>query len=90
MTSTSNYVKCPKCEHDRNPSTAAKCEICAYRLGKGSGILPVIGLGVGALVLAGAGYAGFKTMSGNTTLSDADTADLVSAAPSDTATSDNW
>ena len=89
MTSHSNYVKCPKCEHDRNPSTAAKCEICAYRLGKGSGILPVIGLGVGALVLAGAGYAGFKTMSGNTTLSGADTSGLASAAPSDTTTSDN-
>jgi phosphate transport system substrate-binding protein len=58
MTSNFNYVKCPKCEHDRNPSTATKCEICGTPLGKkGSPIALVAGLatlailGVGAFVL---------------------------------------
>jgi len=27
-----NQVKCPKCGHDQNSSTAPKCEICGYQL----------------------------------------------------------
>ena len=50
MTTNFNYIKCPKCEHDRNPSTAAKCEICGTPLRKTG--LPVAAIGAGVLTLA--------------------------------------
>ncbi len=53
MTTNFNYIKCPKCEHDRNPSTAAKCEICGTPLRKTG--LPVVAIGAGVLALLGAG-----------------------------------
>lgn len=56
-----SYVKCPKCGHDRNPSTATKCEICGQQL-KGGGVPPIawIGLAV-ALLLLGGGYYWWKS-----------------------------
>ncbi len=86
MTSNFNYVKCSKCEHDRNLSTAAKCEVCGHRLGKGSKTFPLVGVGMGVLVLAGAGYMGLKTMSNNATASDSATATDLAVA---SLTSDN-
>jgi phosphate transport system substrate-binding protein len=50
MTNDFNFVKCPKCEHDRNPVTAKKCEICGTVLKKGS--LPI------APILAGVAFLG--------------------------------
>jgi phosphate transport system substrate-binding protein len=56
MTYDVNYVTCPKCGHDRNPSTAANCEICGMKL-KDKGIPPAAWIGLGALVLLlGGGY----------------------------------
>ena len=55
MTSNFNYVKCPKCEHDRNPSTATKCEICGTSLRKKGSPVALIGAGLITLVLLGAG-----------------------------------
>jgi len=52
-----NYIKCPKCEHDRNPATAAKCEICGTPLRRGASVLPLLGAGLAVLaILAGGGY----------------------------------
>ncbi|HEY9616330.1 MAG TPA: substrate-binding domain-containing protein [Microcoleaceae cyanobacterium] len=50
-----NYIKCPKCEHDRNPSTAVKCEICGTPLRKSPSLAPILGAGLAALVAIGAG-----------------------------------
>ena len=55
MTANFNYIKCPKCEHDRNPSTAAKCEICGTPLRKTGLPVAAIGAGVLTLGLLGAG-----------------------------------
>ena len=55
MTANFNYVKCPKCEHDRNPSTAAKCEICGTPLRKTGLPVAAIGAGLVTLGLLGAG-----------------------------------
>jgi phosphate transport system substrate-binding protein len=55
MTANFNYIKCPKCEHDRNPSTAAKCEICGTPLRKTGLPVAAIGAGVITLGLLGAG-----------------------------------
>jgi len=56
-----NYVKCSKCGHDQNPSTASKCEICGNPLKKGG--VPVAAV-LGGLVLlaavAGGGYIALK------------------------------
>jgi phosphate transport system substrate-binding protein len=59
MVDNFNYVKCPKCGHDRNPSTAYKCEICGKQLRAGSPILPLVGVGLAALVALG-GYFFFR------------------------------
>jgi phosphate transport system substrate-binding protein len=67
-----NYITCPKCGHDRNPSTAKKCEICGQTLGKkgAGGSLPLLlAGGFGLLALLGAGYFGWRTLSGNPTTS---------------------
>ena len=55
MTSNFNYVKCPKCEHDRNPSTAMKCEICGTPLRKKSAPVALVGAGLITLTLLGVG-----------------------------------
>ncbi len=56
MTYDVNYVTCPKCGHDRNSSTATKCEICGQSLKKGIGVPPIAVIaGVAALALLGAG-----------------------------------
>jgi phosphate transport system substrate-binding protein len=55
MTSNFNYVKCPKCEHDRNPATATKCEICGTSLRKQGSPMPLVAAGLITLALLGAG-----------------------------------
>ncbi|MEB3274518.1 MAG: ABC transporter substrate-binding protein [Prochlorothrix sp.] len=49
-------IKCPKCNHDQNPSTARKCEICGFQLHKSKpnflligGVIALLGLGGGAI-----------------------------------------
>jgi phosphate transport system substrate-binding protein len=54
----SSNINCPRCGHERNPSTAKKCEICGQPLGKQTSILPLILIG-GFLLLAGLGGAYF-------------------------------
>jgi len=56
MTSNFNYIKCPKCEHDRNPSTAVKCEICGTPLRKKGSPVALIGAGLMTIALLGAGF----------------------------------
>lgn len=56
MTSNFNYIKCPKCEHDRNPSTAVKCEICGTPLRKKGSPVALIGAGLVTIALLGAGF----------------------------------
>jgi outer membrane protein OmpA-like peptidoglycan-associated protein len=54
-----NYITCPKCGHDRNLSTAKKCEICGYKLGKAtSGSLLPLAL-VGGFIGTGLVGSGF-------------------------------
>ncbi|MBD2101773.1 ABC transporter substrate-binding protein [Leptolyngbya sp. FACHB-261] len=65
MVSQFNYVTCPKCGHDRNPVTAKKCEICAFKLGKSFGLLPMIGGGLALLTLLGVGYFALKGQPGS-------------------------
>jgi len=55
MTANFNYIKCPKCEHDRNPSTAIKCEICGASLRKTKS--PVVAIGAGLMTLGILGAA---------------------------------
>lgn len=55
MTNDFNFVKCPKCEHDRNPVTATKCEICGTALKKGALPIAPIAVGVGLVGILGAG-----------------------------------
>lgn len=55
MVSDVTYVTCPKCGHDRNPSTATNCEICGQRLKGGGGIPPIAWLALAALLLLGGG-----------------------------------
>jgi phosphate transport system substrate-binding protein len=55
MTNDFNFVKCPKCEHDRNPVTATKCEICGTVIKKGSLPIAPIVVGVGLVSILGAG-----------------------------------
>ncbi|WP_404788490.1 PstS family phosphate ABC transporter substrate-binding protein [Altericista sp. CCNU0014] len=62
MTNDFNFVKCPKCEHDRNPVTATKCEICGTALKKGSLPIAPILVGVGLLGILGAGGFLLKDM----------------------------
>lgn len=52
-------LKCPKCNHDQNPPTARKCEICGFQLQKSKPNFLLIG---GAIVLVGlgAGAVAFK------------------------------
>jgi phosphate transport system substrate-binding protein len=54
MTNDFNFVKCPKCEHDRNPITATKCEICGTPLKRSGSKLPLILAGVWLLLALGA------------------------------------
>jgi phosphate transport system substrate-binding protein len=62
MTNDFNFVKCPKCEHDRNPVTAKKCEICGAPLKKeGLSIAPIV-VGLGLLAIVGAGGLVLKNM----------------------------
>jgi phosphate transport system substrate-binding protein len=68
MTNDFNYITCPKCGHDRNPSTAKKCEICGHSLAKkGSGAALngclLVG-GFGLFALLGAGYFLLRAMTG--------------------------
>lgn len=62
MTNDFNFVKCPKCEHDRNPVTASKCEICGAPLKKGGLPIAPIVIGVGLLGILGAGGFLLKDM----------------------------
>ena len=62
MTNDFNFVKCPKCEHDRNPVTASKCEICGTSLKKGGLPIAPIVVGVGLLGILGAGGFLLKDM----------------------------
>lgn len=62
MTNDFNFVKCPKCEHDRNPVTASKCEICGAPLKKGGLPIAPIVVGVGLLGILGAGGFLLKDM----------------------------
>ncbi|MCY7321563.1 MAG: phosphate ABC transporter substrate-binding protein, partial [Phormidesmis sp. CAN_BIN36] len=55
MTTNFNYVKCPKCGHDRNPSTATKCEICGTSLRKTGLPVALIGAGLATIAVLGAG-----------------------------------
>jgi phosphate transport system substrate-binding protein len=57
MTNDFSFVKCPKCEHDRNPVTAQKCEICGTPLKKSS--LPIAPIAIGVALLGILGTAGF-------------------------------
>jgi len=57
-----NHVKCPKCGHDQNPSTASKCEICGNQLKKAT-VPPIAYLGAMILLggaLLGGGYIALK------------------------------
>ena len=54
MTNDFNFIKCPKCEHDRNPITATKCEICGTPLKRGGSKLPLILAGIWVLLALGA------------------------------------
>ncbi|MCS7226602.1 MAG: PstS family phosphate ABC transporter substrate-binding protein [Gloeomargarita sp. SKYB31] len=51
-----SYVRCPQCGYDRNPLSAAKCEICGYRLKKGLPVVPILATLAGVVVLGGGGY----------------------------------
>jgi phosphate transport system substrate-binding protein len=62
MTNDFNFVKCPKCEHDRNPVTASKCEICGTPLKKGGLPIAPILVGVGLLGVLGTGGFLLKDM----------------------------
>lgn len=75
MVSDVNYVKCPKCGHDRNSSTASNCEICGQPL-KNKGVPPIAWLALVALLLiAGGGYLFWKN--------NADPQSTVATAPSE-------
>jgi phosphate transport system substrate-binding protein len=78
-----NYLTCPKCGHDRNPSTAKKCEICGQKLGnKGAGSpLPLLLLGgFGLLALLGGAYFGFRTFTNNPAPQDSPVANSPSTS----------
>jgi phosphate transport system substrate-binding protein len=62
MTNDFNFVKCPKCEHDRNPVSAKKCEICGTSLKKGGLPIAPIAVGVGLVGILGAGAFLLKDM----------------------------
>lgn len=68
MTNDFNTITCPKCGHDRNPSTAKKCEICGHSLAKKGSGLPLAGCllmgGFALLALSGAGYFLLRAGSG--------------------------
>jgi phosphate transport system substrate-binding protein len=51
-----SYVKCPQCGYDRNPMNATKCEVCGYRLKKGTPLVPILATLAGVAVLGGGGY----------------------------------
>ena len=51
-----SYVKCPQCGYDRNPMNASKCEVCGYRLKKGTPIVPIVATLAGIALLGGGGY----------------------------------
>jgi phosphate transport system substrate-binding protein len=57
MTNDFSFVKCPKCEHDRNPVTAQKYEICVTPLKKSGLLFAPIAIGIAILGILGA--AGF-------------------------------
>lgn len=62
MTNDFNFVKCPKCEHDRNPVTATKCEICGTPLKKGAFPVAPVLIGVGLVGVLGASAFLLKNM----------------------------
>ncbi len=84
MVNEYNYVKCPKCSHDRNASTLKKCEICGHRLRKEPPVRILIGIGIFLLTTLGASYFLFRDRLGSSTASNANTAVPApsSAAPS--------
>jgi phosphate transport system substrate-binding protein len=57
MTNDFSFVKCPKCEHDRNPVTAQKCEICGTPLKKSG--LPIAPIAIGVALAGILGAIGF-------------------------------
>jgi phosphate transport system substrate-binding protein len=57
MTNDFSFVKCPKCEHDRNPVTARKCEICGTPLKKSG--LPIAPIAIGVALVGILGAIGF-------------------------------
>jgi phosphate transport system substrate-binding protein len=57
MTNDFSFVKCPKCEHDRNPVTAQKCEICGTPLKKSG--LPIAPIAIGVALVGILGAIGF-------------------------------
>ncbi|MEH2033667.1 MAG: substrate-binding domain-containing protein [Nostoc sp.] len=56
-----NNVKCSKCGHDQNASTARKCEICGNPLKKAS-VPPFVFVALAGLIVAAGGYFAFKLM----------------------------
>lgn len=81
MVNQFNYVTCPKCGHDRNALTAKKCEICGKALGKGGNPLPLIGVGLAALAVAGGSYALLKDKLGPSPMASSSTAANAQASP---------
>jgi phosphate transport system substrate-binding protein len=83
MTNDFSFVKCPKCEHDRNPITAQKCEICGTPLKKSG--LPIAPIAIGVALLGIVGATGFllKDMfSGSKPSSSSSPTVSVAASPS--------
>uniref|UniRef100_B8HKU8 PBP domain-containing protein n=1 Tax=Cyanothece sp. (strain PCC 7425 / ATCC 29141) TaxID=395961 RepID=B8HKU8_CYAP4 len=81
-----NYVKCPKCGHDRNPSTARKCEICGTALKKGTSLFPLLLGGLVGLAVLGTGFWWLKSLlSGPSTNSPGLSSSVSPQVPEDTA-----
>lgn len=81
MTTNFNYVKCPKCGHDRNPSTATKCEICGTSLRKTGLPVALIGAGLATIALLGAGAYLLKDKLPGSAPQVADSPDTATVAP---------
>jgi phosphate transport system substrate-binding protein len=83
MTNDFSFVKCPKCEHDRNPVTAQKCEICGTPLKKsGLPIAPIV-IGVGLIgILGTAGFLLKDMFSGSKPSVSSSPSVITAASPS--------
>jgi phosphate transport system substrate-binding protein len=82
MTNDFSFVKCPKCEHDRNPVTAQKCEICGAPLKKSSLPIAPILIGVGFLgILGAAGFLLKDMFSGSKPSASSSPTVTISASP---------